>query len=441
MAGGVREENAAGERGGSEKSGEAGVRAEEGGALPWGLAWRLAAGQITAWGILYYAFTVVVGPMQAGTGWSRMFLNAGVSLGLLAWGVLALPVGAWIQRRGGRGVMTVAAGLGGAALVLMGAVVDPVVYVSAWLLLGAAMAGMLYDTAFAVVTQAFGPQYRRGITLITLVGGLASTVFIPLAQLAVDHLGWRGALVVLGVLHAGVGVPLHWLGVPRWRAPAGVSAARPWRERWPAWWRELRRDVGDPRFVGLAVWFTGHAAAFTGLIFQLVPALQASGAPNATILQAIAIIGPMQVLGRFVLTTRGNHFSTLWVGHWAMAALLGAALILLVLPPTLPWLAAFALLFGLGNGVLTILRGTAIAELFGRERYPELNGVLSAPAVLAKAASPLVLAGLWSAVGEVCVVFAGVVLCVLASAGGLWLTSVAQRRRSRARAAGASEAG
>ncbi len=424
MSGEVSEESECGAKAG---------RGESGGPLPWGLAWRLAAGQITAWGILYYAFTVVVGPMQAGTGWSRTFLNAGVSLGLLAWGVWALPVGAWIQRRGGREVMAGAAGLGGVALVLMGAVVDPVVYVLAWLLLGAAMAGMLYDAAFAVVTQAFGQEYRRGITLITLVGGLASTVFIPLAQVAVDHLGWRGALVALGVFHAGVSVPLHWLGVPRWRAAAVAGEVRPVRERWAAWWRELRRDVGDPRFVGLAVWFTGHAAAFTGLIFQLVPALQASGAANATILQAIAIIGPMQVLGRFVLTTRGNRFATLRVGRWAMAALLGAAIILLVLPPTLPWLAAFALLFGVGNGVLTILRGTSIAELFGRERYPELNGALSAPAVLAKAASPLVLAWCWSAVGDVRVVFAGVVLCVLASAGGLWLATVAQQRHTAAR--------
>src|SRR5688572_31261430 len=99
------------------------TNADNGGAiLPWPLAWHLAAGQLVAWGILYYAFTVVVGPMQTGTGWSRTFLNSGLSLGLLAWGVCALPVGAWIQRRGGRGLMTGASALGGAALVLMGAV-------------------------------------------------------------------------------------------------------------------------------------------------------------------------------------------------------------------------------------------------------------------------------------------------------------------------------
>lgn len=101
--------------------------------LPWGLAWRLAIGQIVAWGILYYAFTVVVGPMQAATGWSRPFLNGGISLGLLACGLFSLPVGAWIQRRGGRGLMALSSLLGGAALALI-AIPHQVVYIVAWLL-------------------------------------------------------------------------------------------------------------------------------------------------------------------------------------------------------------------------------------------------------------------------------------------------------------------
>lgn len=400
-------------------------------ALPWALAWRIALGQIAAWGILYYAFTVVVGPMQAGTGWSRTFLNGGLSLGLLVWGVCALPVGAWIQRRGGRELMAAASALGGAALMLMGAVPHPLVYGVAWVGLGAAMAGMLYDPAFAVITAAFGAEYRRGITLITLVGGLASTAFIPLAQVAVDHLGWRGALMALGGAHFALGVPLHLWGIPRAPRQLGTASVAPLRERFSKWWREFRRDVSDPRFVGLALWFTAHAAAFTGLIFQLIPTLQTLGVDNGALLQAIAIIGPMQVLGRFLLTTRGSHFSTLRVGRWAMAALGGAMLLLLLAPPSLLWLALFAALYGVGNGVTTILRGTAIAELFGRARYAELNGALAAPAVIAKAAAPSALAALWHATGQPRAVFAGVLGLVVAGVFGLALTTHAQRRRAR----------
>lgn len=401
-------------------------------ALPWPLAWRMAVGQIISWGILYYAFTVVVGPMQQGTGWSRPFLNAGLSLGLLTWGLCALPVGAWIQRRGGRELMATASGVGGLALVVMGTFPHPIVYLAAWIGLGAAMAGVLYEPAFAVVTRAFGAEYRRGITLITLVGGLASTVFIPLAQLAINQGGWQGALVALGTFQACVGIPLHLLSIDRVARegmPSGGSAARP---TMALWWTTLRRDIGDPRFIGLALWFTAHAAAFTGLIFQLVPILQSLGVDNGTLLQAIAVIGPMQVLGRVLLTTRARHFSTLSVGRWAMASLIVAMLLLTFAPPRLGWLALFAVFYGVGNGVTTILRGTAIAELFGRERYAELNGALSTPAVLAKAVSPLALAGLWSATQQPRVVFIGVLGLIVVGALGLVLASRAVRRNSEA---------
>jgi MFS family permease len=384
---------------------------------------------MVAWGILYYAFTVFVGPMQAETGWSRPFLNAGLSLGLLVWGACALPVGAWIQRRGGRQLMAFCSGLGGAALVLMGAFPHPVAYFAAWLLIGAAMAGMLYDAAFAIVTVAFGEHYRRGITLITLVGGLASTVFIPIAQFAIDHLGWREALMALGFGQLLLGVPLHYFGIPKFDIPPNRKSGEPdvsVKQRLGQWWTGLRRDIADPRFLGLMLWFTAHAAAFTGLIFQLVPTLQTLGVDNTAMLTAIAIIGPMQVLGRLALAARGGRFSTLRVGQWAMTGLVVALLILALMPAQMGWLALFAAIYGASNGVMTILRGTAIAELFGRERYAELNGALSAPAVLAKAGAPLALAGLWSVLGEPRVVFGAVLVMVLIGFAGLLVARKSQ---------------
>jgi len=395
--------------------------------LPWGLAWRIAFGQIVSWGVLYYAFTVVIGPMQTATGWSRPFLNTGLSLGFLFWGICALPVGAWIQRKGGRGLMTWASLVGGLALAAMGAFPQPAAYIAAWMVLGAAMAGLLYEPAFAVVTAHFGPAYRRGITLITLVAGLASTAFIPLAQLAVDQLGWQTALVALGALQITVCVPLHAFGLPRPAAatpgPPGLSPGST-GQRLGAWWAELRRDVSDRRFVGLAIWFTAHAGVFSGLIFQIVPILQAGAVETSTMLKAIALIGPMQVLGRIVLATWGEKLDALRLGGWAMAGLFAAVLILLTLPPSPGWLALFATLYGASNGALTILSRTAVVELFGRQRYAELTGALALPAVIAKAASPLALATIWSAAGSPRAVFIAVL--VMTAAGG-WGIRVARR--------------
>lgn len=398
--------------------------------LPWGLAWRLATGQLLSWGILYYAFTVVVGPMQAATGWSRSFLNAGLALGLLTWGVGACGVGWWIQRRGGRGIMALASVVGGGALVLMGCATSPPAYLAAWFLLGLAMAGLLYEPAFAVIVSCFGPHYRRGITLVTLVGGLAGTVFIPLTQWAIDHLGWREALILLGVLQIAICGPLHGLGLPgrvvRGQGPgSGIRGEA--SVLFGVEWRGLGRDFGDRRFIGLAIWFSAHGAAVTGLTFQLVPVLRANGVSTAEILLTMALVGPMQLVGRLALAATGDRSSSIHAGAWAMAGLAVSIVVLLALPPTRVSLALFAVLFGAGNGVLTIVRGAVVAETFGPARYAEIAGALALPTVAAKAAAPLLLAMAWDGVSapEVIVltvlalIACGVVgLCVVARTGG-----------------------
>jgi MFS family permease len=391
--------------------------------LPWGLAWRIAIGQIVAWGILYYAFSVVIGPLQVGTGWSKTFVNGGLSLGLLVWGLCALPVGAWIQRKGGREIMTLGSLLGGGALVTMGSQANPAAYLICWIILGASMATLLYEPAFAVITEAFGPQYRRGITLITLVAGLASTVFVPLSNWIVETVGWQDALRILGTIQLLVGLPLHWWGLPpRTSVLPATDIVSPVHHRLKEWWVILFQDVRDPRFMGLALWFTSHVAAFSGLTFLLVPMYQSIQVDTGTLMKAIALIGPMQVAGRLLLVSKGDHFKVLSVGRWAMAALAGSTLVLLFLPPTLWWLLLFASLYGMGNGIMTILKGTAVAELFGRERYAELNGALSAPNVLAKAGTPFLLSALWSASSQPKAVVIGVLSILVIGYVGLELT-------------------
>jgi MFS family permease len=73
---------------------------------PWVMVWSMAVAQVISWGTLFYAFSLFVVPMQESLGWSRPLLNGALSLGLLSMGVAAFPVGAWIDRHGGRGVMT-----------------------------------------------------------------------------------------------------------------------------------------------------------------------------------------------------------------------------------------------------------------------------------------------------------------------------------------------
>src|SRR5499427_9412793 len=360
---------------------------------PWVMVWTMAVAQVISWGTLFYAFSLFVVPMHESLGWSRPLLNGALSLGLLSTGVAALPVGAWIDRHGGRSVMTLGSLAGGLLLLAWAYVETPWVFYLLWVLIGASMAGVLYEPAFAVITAVFGPDARRGITALTLVAGFASTVFMPLTQLLIGVLGWRNTLLVLGILNLVVCLPLHAMFVPRTtgsplpEAPQGDVPSTP----------ELRGLLRGRVFVGLAIWFTAYNAAQSALIFQFVPLLTTWGVETAAILTSVAIIGPMQVAGRIVLMCWSTRLETREIGI-AVAVLLPAALLtLLFLPHTFLWLGLVATLYGAGNGIMTIVRGIAVSDLLGRTHYGAINGALTVPTTVAKAVAPVAAAAIWSA--------------------------------------------
>jgi MFS family permease len=328
----------------------------------WVMVWTMAVAQIISWGTLFYAFSLFVVPMHESLGWSRPLLNGALSLGLLSTGVVAFPVGAWIDRHGGRGVMTLCSLAGGLLLLAWAQVETPWVFYLIWVCIGASMAGVLYEPAFAVITAVFGPDARRGITALTLVAGFASTVCMPLTQLLIGALGWRNTLLVLGALNLVVCLPLHAVFVPGTTGSHLLEA--PQDDAPPA--PELRVILRGQVFVGLALWFTAYNAAQTAFIFQFVPLLTTWGVEMAAILTSVAIIGPMQVAGRIVLMCFSARLETREIGMAVTVLLPASVLALLFLPHTLLALGLVATLYGAGNGMMTIVRGIAVPDLIGR---------------------------------------------------------------------------
>lgn len=378
----------------------------------WTLVWSLSGAQLVSWGVLYYAFSLFVVPMEGELGWSRTTLNGALSLGLLAAGLFAYPVGTWIDRHGGRWVMTLGSLLGVTMLLMWSQVTDIVVFHLIWVGLGIAMSATLYEPAFVVLTRLFHQSFRTKITLMTLVGGLASTVFIPLTQLLVDALGWRAALLALAAIVAATCLPVHGLML-RDHGAGQVAAAAPVLGT-----AAVRRAMRTPVFWGLLVCFVAYYATFSALSFHLAPMWTDRGFDAVTIVGALAVIGPSQVAGRLLLLALGRHVKTATVGRVAMFAFPASALLLVLLPQSLTAMFAFAVLYGVGNGIMTIVRGTAVPDLLWREGYGAINGALSLPSTVAKAASPFAAALLWSWSGGYAAVlwaiFAGGVIAVLA---------------------------
>jgi hypothetical protein len=69
----------------------------------WRIVGALAVTETISWGIIYYAFTVFITPMERELGWSRAEMTGGFSLALLIMGAMAYPVGGWVDKHGARG--------------------------------------------------------------------------------------------------------------------------------------------------------------------------------------------------------------------------------------------------------------------------------------------------------------------------------------------------
>ncbi|KQT13488.1 MFS transporter [Ramlibacter sp. Leaf400] len=378
---------------------------------PWRLVFALGLTQIIAWGSFYYAFAVLIEPLGLAVRAPKAVVVGAFSAALLVTGLASAPVGALVDRFGGRGVMT-AGSLAGAALLAVLPWVDsvPQLYL-VWMALGAVMAATLYDPAFAVLAQVFREGQRKAITVLTLFGGFASTVFWPLTQALVDRWDWQVALWVLAAVNLLVCVPVHLALLP------AAPAAAPRHER-PV--HPLRGALRDPRFYGLAAAFTGNALVFSAMSVHLLGLLQGKGLSATHAAWIGAMVGPMQVLGRVLEYTWLRHQTAARVGVLA-CWLLPAALVLLLAPGSaFAVLAVFALLYGASNGVMTIVRGAIPRELYGGQAYGAINGALATPVQLAKAVGPIAAALVLAGAGSNGLLLALAALGVLAAAVFTW---------------------
>ena len=369
----------------------------------------LSAAQITSWGVLYYAFTVLQGPISADTGWSHVAIAAAFSGAQVVNGATGIWVGRHIDDYGPRRVMTIFGLLAVAALGVVATAESFWVFAAGWLLAGAAMAGSLYPPAFAALTHWGGPDRVRALTTLTLVGGLASTVFAPLTTSLDQAMGWRSTYLLLAaVLHLAV-TPLHWWGLAKPWTPSARHrqpdpaldvhdgpAPEPDADA-PAW---APRTVTRSRpFVLLAFGASLLTLATYALVVNLIPALVDAGLSPGVAAVALGLGGVGQVAGRLgyarfaAATTPTGRL--VGVGTATAAATVALA----VAPPVAAVVIGLSVLLGLARGVYTLIQATAVTDRWGTHAYGRLSGVLTAPSLVAGAAAPVVGAALAAVLG------------------------------------------
>lgn len=377
--------------------------------MPWSAFSRAAGGrarpvallglaQTLSWGSSFYLPAVLARPMAAELGLAPATVYLAFSLALVVSALVGPASGRAIDRLGGRPVLMACNGVFALALAGLALAQGSVTLFAAWALLGLAMGAGLYEAAFATLVRLYGTAARNPITGITLIAGFASTVGWPLSAWMLAQFGWRGACLGWAALHLLVGLPLNALlprdgpkPAPEHAAHATATAAPATAAPATAAPAAATAAAEPPRSPWLAVLLSAFFALgmFIGTAWatHLPQLLQTVGATMAVAITVGALVGPAQVAGRvleFGFLSRLHPLRTARVA--SLAHPLGIAVLLVMGAPAA---AAFALLHGAGNGMLTIAKGTLPLVLFGPQGYGARQGWLMLPARIAQASAPV----------------------------------------------------
>lgn len=341
----------------------------------------LAITQTVGYGVLYYAFSAMLGPMSRDLGLTTATVTGAMTTSLLVGAGLSVPVGRWLDAHGGHRLMTAGSLLAVIAVLLWSQARNAVQLYGAFVAIGVASAMVLYPAAFAVVVAVAAPAKRTGAILgITLMAGFASSIFIPLTGRLTADRGWRATVLILGGILAVTTVPLHASAVRRTARRPGATAVH---RAWP------RRALRDPGFWFLAGGFVLHHAALGVIAVHLVLYLTVLGHPPAIASTLAGLLGVLSVTGRIAST-----ISVRWLPMATITAVVlsmqGVAIAMLPLIGThLGGVVVCLVLFGLGFGVSAIATPAIVLDRYGAKGYATIAGILSTPVAIAEAVAPL----------------------------------------------------
>ena len=336
----------------------------------------LGTTQTLAWASSYYLPAILADPIGRDLGVSANWIFAAFSASLVISALLGPRIGRQIDLVGGRSVLSFSNLTLAAGLTLLGAAHSIPMLVIAWILLGVGMGCGLYDAAFAALGRIYGDAARGSITGITLIAGFASTVGWPLTAWGLESIGWRNTCFAWAAAHILIGLPINLLMLPAVKgAKAAVAAA-------------VKPHIPIDRTMILLAFTFAAAWSVTGAMAAHMPRiLEAAGATTLQAVAAGALFGPAQVFARIIEASFLSRYHPLLSTRLAcLTHPIGAAILALAGGGAA---SAFAIFFGLGNGILTIARGTLPLAIFGPQNYGYRLGIIGAPARMAQAAAPL----------------------------------------------------
>jgi predicted MFS family arabinose efflux permease len=384
----------------------------------------LAVTQTVGYGALYYSFAVLLAPLARDLHTSTTAVTGALTAATLAGAAAAVPVGRWLDRHGGRALMTTSSAAGTLLLVLPSTVHTLAALYAVWIGIGLASAMCLYEAAFAVIVTWYRqPQPLGGALLaVTVVAGLASSIFLPFTGALVHAWGWRAGVLILAVVHGALAIPLHAAVLRRPEPPPGRTSPYRHRDHDTGRRAAVRLALRDRGFWLLALAFLAQAAAVSTLTVHLVAYLIQLGHPATFAATIAGLLGVLSVTGRLAVTGLQRRIGLHSVVGAVFTIQAVAAVSLPLVGRTTLGAVTAVIGFGLGFGVATIARPALLAARYNTTGYATISGILTVPLTIAKAAAPLGAAALNTHTGSYTPVLAATAAACLLAATAITAT-------------------
>jgi MFS family permease len=369
---------------------------------------RLAAlsiAQVVSWGVLYYA-TIVAAPVIADeTGWSLVEVTGLFSLGLVVSAVSGILVGRLLDNRGPRLVMTLGSTIAVGGFVLVAVSPNLAVFGIGWIVVGLAQSAVLYQAAFTVITRRYGDRRHAPMTILTLAGGLASTVFAPIVAGLLTITDWRTTFLLLAAVVAVVTIPAHWFSLER-RWPPHEHADQPVIHT-------VSTVLRTRRFWALELSMIAIVLSVFTVTLTAIPLFVEKGMTYELAALALGLIGAGQVVGRLLFVALPRSTAP-WIPVATVAGFAAVLLAALALVPGPTWvLILVGIVAGAVRGAHTLVQASAVADRWGTRNYGSINGAFAAPITIVAALTPAIGALVATGVGSysiMALVMAGVAL-------------------------------
>ena len=369
------------------------------------------------WAAYFYSFPALLPTWETSLGFSRTVLTGAFTISLIVSALCAPLIGRLIDKGFGKQVFSGGTILAVIMLLLLSEVTKVWQFYAVWFGLGIAMSGSLYEACFAIITHSLGGNAKRAITIVTLIAGFAGKISFPSSHFLIENFGWRWAIIVFGCVVGLICTPLVIYSTQHAKQQSKVNASKTSLKIFT-----VLGSLSKSSFWLIGITFTLLAFNHGIILSHILPILFERGLSTSFAILVASLIGPMQVIGRFIMLVLEKKISTLTICLVCFSSIFIAGWSLYFTNIIVVIVFLFVITQGCGYGVLSIIRPTVISEILGRKDFGVISGMLATGFVLGSAMGPILGSIIWEYGGYDSVIFIAILIPVLAimSILGAW---------------------